>query len=942
MNNFLKLLILMLLATTYYGCVVAQEPATPYGTPSGASVFDGKLYINGLFYPPIFADTPAVGSLYRPKRNGAQILRQNGSDTTLYMFKGNRWIPLSNQQTQITLTTGGSGAATFINGILNIPVSGGGGTEFFNANKTATDDRSHDMAQHFLFIGNADHMTFRSDNVLNTNPGSIFNGQASAGLNSYKYFNSGTESYNSQVWSHDSVMDLSAHKTGSDYLMRMIPSGITITKDADPLVNVKFKMHTDSVAANQNNLAFFSNDQLVRGRLTVTLQGVTNDGNTTTNPIIATNLIRAKWTSGNPMAYINSDATTGFLGIMNTGGFQGSLSATNLTGSRVFEMPNHNGTYALSVNGTFADNAGNIVISTDVGSASTLTTPRNIFGYPFNGGSDVTGKIDTLYLNRMVVDTASAQFLKNKDFTHGTNTWPLFNQSTTGNAATVTNGIYSNLSYNDPSWLTGLSFGKITSQPTTLVGYGITDAQPLDGDLTTIASLTATTNNFMLATGGAWSSRNPGQAKAALGITTSDIASFSTDVNTAIGNYATANPLYLDSVGGSYTFKTPKYTAPAGVPHFRFIPWVFDATQFTVVHSAGGDSNLVSLSGGGGSGGTTTNALTLGAGLSGTSFNGSAAITANNLVFTGITSGDASWYGVGNVAAVQTVGSEAGNLHIYANNNATKGRIYLGVGGAYFYADGASNNSLTGINYIATGQVQVGSSSATSQVSYRRTNAGSSTTPAFWVGTNSVTAASTSWFIDQTNKLIGLNISNGTNRVMGAAIQGVVGSTTAGSESSGLQLMGQTAGATSRPIISANSDGTVDFNEYGAGTKTGTLAYTLGVSSTGDVIETTAGSGHKRTFTYTSNGSPAINTDNYDMVSFTALTTDIAGFTMTGTPTIGDEFWVMIKGTASRAITWGASFGASTITLPTTTSGTNRLFVKFMWDGSLWTIIGQA
>lgn len=46
----------------------------------------------------------------------------------------------------------------------------------------------------------------------------------------------------------------------------------------------------------------------------------------------------------------------------------------------------------------------------------------------------------------------------------------------TGNAATVTNGLYSTSTYSNPSWLTGLSWSKILGTPTTLSGYGITDA----------------------------------------------------------------------------------------------------------------------------------------------------------------------------------------------------------------------------------------------------------------------------------------------------------------------------------------------------------------------------------------------------------------------------------------------------------------------------------
>jgi len=46
--------------------------------------------------------------------------------------------------------------------------------------------------------------------------------------------------------------------------------------------------------------------------------------------------------------------------------------------------------------------------------------------------------------------------------------------------------------YSDPSWLTDLSWSKITFTPNSLSGYGITDAQPLDADLTAIAMLTTT------------------------------------------------------------------------------------------------------------------------------------------------------------------------------------------------------------------------------------------------------------------------------------------------------------------------------------------------------------------------------------------------------------------------------------------------------------------
>lgn len=59
--------------------------------------------------------------------------------------------------------------------------------------------------------------------------------------------------------------------------------------------------------------------------------------------------------------------------------------------------------------------------------------------------------------------------------TGATGTWGI---GITGNAGTVTNGVYTNGTYNNPSWLNELAWSKITSTPTTLAGYGITDAVP--------------------------------------------------------------------------------------------------------------------------------------------------------------------------------------------------------------------------------------------------------------------------------------------------------------------------------------------------------------------------------------------------------------------------------------------------------------------------------
>lgn len=83
-----------------------------------------------------------------------------------------------------------------------------------------------------------------------------------------------------------------------------------------------------------------------------------------------------------------------------------------------------------------------------------------------------------------------------------------------------------------------------------------------------------------------------------------------------------------------------------------------------------------------------------------------------------------------------------------------------------------------------------------------------------------------------------------------------------------------------------------------------------------------------------SSATPAINTDNVDTYKLTAQAVDITSFTtnLSGTPTDDQILHIVIIGTATRAITWGSKFEASTVALPTTTVGTNRLDVYFIWN----------
>jgi hypothetical protein len=91
---------------------------------------------------------------------------------------------------------------------------------------------------------------------------------------------------------------------------------------------------------------------------------------------------------------------------------------------------------------------------------------------------------------------------------------------------------------------------------------------------------------------------------------------------------------------------------------------------------------------------------------------------------------------------------------------------------------------------------------------------------------------------------------------------------------------------------------------------------------------------------------PTLNTDSYDMMVITGQSVAITSFTtnLTGTPVNGQKIWIAITGTTAIAITWGASFEASTVPLPTTTVSTNRLDVGFVWNvaSSKWRCVAAA
>ena len=103
----------------------------------------------------------------------------------------------------------------------------------------------------------------------------------------------------------------------------------------------------------------------------------------------------------------------------------------------------------------------------------------------------------------------------------------------------------------------------------------------------------------------------------------------------------------------------------------------------------------------------------------------------------------------------------------------------------------------------------------------------------------------------------------------------------------------------------------------------------------------------KRITSITSSATPTVNTDNCDAVTITALAAAITSMTsgLSGTPTNFQTlvYRILDDGT-NRAITWGASFEARGVALPTTTTANKLLTVGFIYDtvDSIWGCVASV
>jgi len=228
------------------------------------------------------------------------------------------------------------------------------------------------------------------------------------------------------------------------------------------------------------------------------------------------------------------------------------------------------------------------------------------------------------------------------------------------------------------------------------------------------------------------------------------------------------------------------------------------------------------------------------------------------------------------------------------------------------------------------------------------------------------------YFDPKTNRLYKKVIYNGTNvaysQIISTGIDGnvpITGNITLSSSSGGITFGDGTVQTTvfsGGTIPGQLTVGAVSSN-VSINTATGSLIVVGGLGVSGNIYSgnilfsttssgVTFGDGTRQTSAKprvyannTNSGTYVIDTNSYDMVVITNQSSTISSITTTGTPANGQKLIISITGTTTCGFTLSSSnFEASTVALPTTTAGTARLDVGFIWNvaNTKWRCVATA
>lgn len=591
-------------------------------------------------------------------------------------------------------------------------------------------------------------------------------------------------------------------------------------------------------------------------------------------------------------------ATTG--GTTSPGGLNAQIQYNN-AGS-------FGGITGATTDGTAVSLSGAHLLNPTINGAGTgLAT----LAYP-NTSSSATITLPTT--SDTLVGKATTDTLTNKDLSSGTNTFPTFNQNTTGSSAKWTTARL--LAGNSVDGSANVAFAnKFIVQGTT--DAGLSSAQFLGALGTGIIKNTTTTGVLSIAVAADFPTLNQN--------TTGNAATVTTNANltgpiTSSGNATSvANSINLPA-SPTTTTQSPadnstKIATTAYVDAAVLGQNFKEAAKYA---TTGALPAIVYANGSSGVGATLT-----GVSVGALSIDSASPAVADRI----LVKNQVSTFQNG-VYTVTATGSGIAVFVLTRTTDANQTGEFK-TGDSLFVTSGTANSATTWA-YTGIDSPTMG----TDAITYAQTAGQGSLTAGNGITiTGNSVAIDTSVTVDKTtaqtltNKT--LTAPTMTAPVLGTPASGTLTNAT-GLPISGLVSSTSTALGLGSIELGNASDTTLSRSSAGVLAVEGVVIPSI--SSTNTVTNKRV---TRRFVTTTQSATPTINTDNTDIASITGLAQAITSFTtnLSGTPVAGDLLMVQItdNGTA-RAITWGTSFASTTVSLPTTTVISTLLRVGLQWD----------
>ena len=417
------------------------------------------------------------------------------------------------------------------------------------------------------------------------------------------------------------------------YIQGSLDSTVTATAyQSTPTLTIGAGSNTFNQTINIANVA--SNATYTK---TLNLGTNLNGGTSTINIGTGVTSGTATVNIGSSTSTVQMNGAVTITSLTATNSIVGSVSGNAATATKL-------GT-ARTINNVSFDGSAGITVKADTNNA--LTIGSGLSGTSFDGSTAVTIAVDsTVALRADTHYIGTTSIALNRTSSSQT----LTGVSIDGNAATVTNGLYSTGSYSNPSWLTSLAYSKITGAPTIPVnvseltndsGYITAAAIPASftfnvaaDDSTMIAIGTQETVKFIGSTGIDTSSNAEGAITIAVDSTVVRTSDTGKVTNAMLeGNIANAKLFNSTVTIGSTVVALG--TTTANLEGLNSVT----ATTFSGA-LAGNASTATKLATARAINGTNfdgsaaititasnPNALTIGTGLSGTSYTGSSAVT---------------------------------------------------------------------------------------------------------------------------------------------------------------------------------------------------------------------------------------------------------------------------------------------------------------------------